>query len=279
VNAEMNETGGAHPRDARRRFRDGTWTGPTTGLCLGYLQANLVVLPAEAAADFHALCRANPRPLPLIDVTEPGDPTPRRVAPDADLRTDLPRYRVYRDGQLAAEPTRIGDLWRDDLVAFLLGCSFTAEAALLAAGVRLRHLDLGRNVPMFVTSRQCVPAGRFHGPVVVSMRPIARDQVELATRVTDAYPLAHGAPLHAGDPSAIGVRDLARPEFGDAVEPLPDEVPVFWACGVTPQAVIMAVKPQLAITHAPGHMFLTDLTDAEVRGRHRVPNDMNQYGR
>jgi len=255
------------PRECRDRFRSGEWTGPTSGLALGHLQANLVVLPAEAAGEFGELCRANPGPLPLVDVTEPGDPAPRRVAPRADLRTDLPRYRVYRRGEVVAEPTDVRDLWRDDLVAFLLGCSFTAEAALLGAGVRLRHLELGRTVPMFTTSLACAPAGRFHGPVVVSMRPIARDQVELATRVTAEYPLAHGAPLHAGDPAAIGIADVGRPDFGEAMAPLPDEVPVFWACGVTPQAVIMAVRPELAITHAPGHMFLTDVTDSEIRGR------------
>ena len=254
------------PREARRRCRTGEWTAPTTGLCLGYLQANLAVLPAELAGEFEAFCLANRRPMPLIDVTEPGDPTPRRAAPEADLRTDLPRYRVYRRGRLEAEPADVRELWRDDLVAFLLGCSFTAEAALLQAGVRLRHLELGRNVPMFATSLACAPAGRFHGPVVVSMRPIARGQVELARRVTGEYPLAHGAPLHVGDPSALGIADLGRPDFGDPVLPLAGEEPVFWACGVTPQAAIMAVRPEFAITHAPGHMFVTDLRDAEVRG-------------
>jgi uncharacterized protein YcsI (UPF0317 family) len=205
--------------------------------------------------------------MPLIDVTEPGDPSPRRVAPGADLRTDVPRYRVYRHGRLAGEPTDVSDLWRDDLVAFLLGCSFTAESVLLDAGIRLRHIELGRNVPMFITSVECAPVGRFHGPVVVSMRPVSRDKLELAASVTAEYPLAHGAPLQVGDPAAIGIADVGRPDFGDPVELLPDEEPVFWACGVTPQAVIMSVQPDFAITHAPGHMFITDLTDAEVRGR------------
>jgi uncharacterized protein YcsI (UPF0317 family) len=255
------------PQSWRARFRSGEWTDPTSGLCLGHLQANLVILPEEAAGEFGDLCRANPRPLPLVDVTEPGDPVPRRVAPGADLRTDLPRYRVYRRGEPVDEPTDVRGLWRDDLVAFLLGCSFTAESALLEAGVRLRHLELGRTVPMFVTSLACVPAGRFHGPVVVSMRPIARDHVELASRVTAEYPLAHGAPLHHGDPAALGIPDLARPDFGEPVVPLAGEVPVFWACGVTPQAVISAVKPEFAITHAPGHMFITDVGDSEMRGR------------
>jgi uncharacterized protein YcsI (UPF0317 family) len=261
----------AHPADARRRFRCGELTGVTSGLCLGYVQANLAVLPAEAADEFGEFCRANPRPMPLIDVTEPGDPTPRRVAPGADLRTDLPRYRVYRRGRLVAEPSDVCDLWRRDLVAFLLGCSFTAEAKLLEAGVRLRHQELGQNVPMFVTSVRCAPVGRFQGPVVVSMRPIDRKHVETARRVTADYPLAHGAPLQVGDPAALGLRDLDRPDFGDPIELQPEEVPVFWACGVTPQAVIMAVRPELAITHAPGHMFITDVPETAIRRRTSAP--------
>jgi uncharacterized protein YcsI (UPF0317 family) len=257
----------ATPADARQLMRDGHWDRPTSGICLGYLQANMAILPREAAEEFRRFCLANPQPMPLVDVTEPGDPTPRRVAPSADLRTDLPRYRVYRNGELAGEPTDITDLWTDDMVAFLLGCSFTAENRLLEAGVRLRHLELDRNVAMFVTSIQCTPAGRFHGPMVVSMRPIVRSQLELAERVTAELPLAHGAPVQVGDGAAIGVHDLAHPDFGDAIEPLPDEVPVFWACGVTPQAAIMAVKPELAITHAPGHMFITDVPEDQVLGR------------
>jgi uncharacterized protein YcsI (UPF0317 family) len=257
----------AHPAQVRRLIRDGGWDRPTTGLCLGYLQANLVILPRDLAGEFQSVCEANPRPMPLLDVTEPGDPHPRRVAPEADLRTDLPRYRVYRSGELTAEPTDVRDLWREDLVGFLLGCSFTAEGRLLEAGVRLRHLELGRSVPMWRTSLQVRPAGRFRGPVVVSMRPIRRDQLDLAQRVTAELPLAHGAPLHVGDPEAIGIHDLARPDWGDAILPLEDEVPVFWACGVTPQALIASVRPEFAITHAPGHMFITDVPDAAIRGR------------
>src|SRR5919201_391597 len=197
----------AKPMEVRRLIREGRWDRPTTGLCLGYLQANLVILPKVLAADFQAVCEANPRPLPLLDVTEAGDPHPRRVAPDADLRTDVPRYRIYQEGELTAEVGDVRDLWRDDLVAFPLGCSFTAEGRLLAAGVRLRHLELGQNVPMWKTSLQVQPAGTFHGPLVVSMRPIRRDQLELAERVTAELPLAHGAPLHVGDPEKIGISD------------------------------------------------------------------------
>ncbi|WP_067996567.1 putative hydro-lyase [Nocardia pseudobrasiliensis] len=249
------------PDAIRLRCRSGALAEPTTGMGLGFVQANLVVLPAESAGEFEQLCRNNPRPLPLIEKTAPGDPQPRRAAPGADLRTDIPRYRVYRHGRLADEPTDVRAIWPDDAVAFLLGCSFTAEARLLDAGIRLRHQELGRNVPMFVTSLRCAPAGRFHGPVVVSMRPIRDDQIDAARRITAELPLAHGAPLHAGDPSELGIADLTRPDFGDAIEPEADETPVFWACGVTPQAVIAASAPPLAITHAPGHMFVTDLPD------------------
>ena len=252
------------PAELRGLAREGRWTSGTTGVCLGYLQANLAVLPGRDAADFRQFCLANPRPLPLVEAAEAPDRL--RVAPGADLRTDLPRYRVYRNGQFADEITDAGGLWQGDMVAFLLGCSFTAEAALLAAGVRLRHLDLGQGVAMYVTGIECTPAGRFHGPVVVSMRPIRRDQVQLARDVTAAYPLAHGAPLHAGDPAAIGIPDLSRPDWGDPIDIMPDETPVFWACGVTPQAVIARVRPELAITHAPGYMFVTDVPEDTIRG-------------
>lgn len=249
------------PAEARRRIRAGELTGPTSGLCLGFLQANLVVLPQALAGDFEEYCRRNAQPMPLLDVTAAGDAEPRRVAPGADLRTDLPRYRVWRHGRVAAEVTDATAHWRPDLVAFLLGCSFTAEARLLAAGVPIRHLDLGRNVSMYRTAIECRPAGRFRGPLVVSMRPLRADLVDLATRVTADLPLAHGAPIHAGDPAALGIRDLARPDYGDPVPVGEDEVPVFWACGVTPQAAIAEVGPEIAITHAPGHMFITDVAD------------------
>jgi len=266
----MKELTHADPATVRARIRRGEWDRPTTGLCLGYLQANMAILPRDLAADFRAFCERNPRPTPLIEMLNPGDPVPHGVAPGADVRTDLPRYRVYRHGEMAAEPTDITDLWREDLVTFLLGCSFTAEAKLLEAGVRLRHLELGQSVPMFKTSIATEPAGPFHGPTVVSMRPIRKDQLELARRVTAEYPLAHGPPIHAGDPAQIGIADLMSPDWGDAIEVQEDEIATFWACGVTPQAVIMATRPQFAITHAPGHMFITDLGDAEIKGRQPV---------
>ena len=239
-------------------------TGPTAGLAMGYVQANLVIVPRELAFDFLLFCHRNPKPCPLLDVTEPGSPEPRRVAPGADLRTDLPRYRVYRHGEMVEEPADLRSWWRDDLVGFLLGCSFTFENALLRAGVPVRHLETGCNVPMYRTNLPCKPAGVFHGPMVVSMRPLTPAQTVKAVAVCSHYPRAHGAPIHFGSPEAIGIRDLDRPDFGDSVEVRPGEVPVFWACGVTPQAVAMEVKPSLLITHKPGHMFVTDLRDVEL---------------
>jgi uncharacterized protein YcsI (UPF0317 family) len=202
----------------------------------------------------------------LLDVTEPGSPEPRAVAPGADLRTDLPRYCVYQHGQLVEEPTDLLKWWRSDLVGFVLGCSFTFENALLQAGVPLRHLEAGCNVPMYRTSIPCQPAGVFAGPMVVSMRPLTPAQTVTATRICARFPRAHGTPIHFGDPAAIGIADLDRPDFGDRVTIRPGETPVFWACGVTPQAVAMQIKPPLLITHKPGHMFVTDLRDVDLEG-------------
>jgi uncharacterized protein YcsI (UPF0317 family) len=249
--------------EVRRQARHGQWSGPTPGLALGYVQANLVVVPRDLAFDFLLFCQRNPRPCPLLDVTEPGSPEPRRAAPGADLRTDLPRYRVYRHGELVEEPPDLGRWWRDDLVSFLIGCSFTFENALLQAGLPLRHLECGCNVPMYSTSIACEPAGVFRGPMVVSMRPLTPAQTVRAVQVCSRFPRTHGAPVHFGDPAAIGVADLDRPDFGDPVDVRPGEVPVFWACGVTPQAVAMHMRPPLLITHKPGHMFLTDWRDAD----------------
>jgi uncharacterized protein YcsI (UPF0317 family) len=250
--------------DVRRLARAGELQGPTPGLALGYVQANLVVVPRDLAFDFLLFCQRNPRPCPLLDVTEAGSPEPALVAPGADVRTDVPRYRVYLDGQLRDEPADLNAWWRKDLVAFLLGCSFTFENALLAAGVPLRHLEQGCNVPMYRTSLVCRPAGAFRGPTVVSMRPLTPAQVVTATRVCARFPRAHGTPIHLGDPAAIGIRDLDKPDFGDPVEIRPGEMPVFWACGVTPQAVAMEARPPLLLTHKPGHMFVTDLRDTEL---------------
>ncbi len=260
----MLDLRGATGADVRRCARCGELTGPTPGLALSYVQANLVIVPRDIAFDFLLFCQRNPRPCPLLDVTDAGCPDPRRAAPGADLRTDVPRYCAYRHGELIDEPSDLFGWWRDDLVGFLLGCSFTFENALLKAGIPVRHIEQGRNVPMYRTNIACRSAGIFAGPMVVSMRPLTPAQAEAATRICQRFPLAHGAPLHVGDPAALGISDINRPDFGDAVEIRRGESPVFWACGVTPQAVAMQARPSLLLTHKPGHMFVTDLRDAEL---------------
>ncbi|MGW1539568.1 putative hydro-lyase [Streptomyces sp. NPDC002309] len=251
------------PQEARTRFRAGL-TGPTAGVAAGRTQANLIAVPADWAYDMLLFCQRNPKPCPVLDVTDAGSWT-TGLAPGADLRTDLPRYRVWRDGELVDEPTDVLGHWRDDLVSFLIGCSFTFEWALSGAGVPLRHIDQGRNVPMYITSRQCRPAGRLRGPMVVSMRPVPPTRLAAAIRESSLLPAVHGGPVHCGDPSALGIDDLARPDFGDPVTADPDDIPVFWACGVTPQAAVMASRPPFALTHAPGQMFLTDARDEQYR--------------
>ncbi|MBI4310909.1 MAG: putative hydro-lyase [Chloroflexi bacterium] len=250
--------------ELRALIRQGKWTGPTVALAPGRVQANLVVLPKEQAFDFLLFCQRNPKPCPLVEVLDPGNPEASQTAPRSDVRTDLPRYRIYRDGRMSAEVEDIREEWRPDLVTFLLGCSFSFEAALQHAGVPLRHVEEGKNVSMYITAIQTTPAGQFSGPMVVSMRPIPRDKVVRAVQVTSRFPSVHGAPVHIGNPQDIGIRDLSRPDFGDAVEVRDGEVPVFWACGVTPQALAVKSRPPLMITHAPGHMFITDLRDEDL---------------
>jgi uncharacterized protein YcsI (UPF0317 family) len=249
------------PEQVRAAIRAGELDGPTAALAPGFTQANLVVLPEADAFDFLRFCVANPRPCPLLEVLEPGTVEPVQTAPGADLRTDLPRYRVYEHGELVDEPTTVA--WREDLVAFLIGCSFTFERALLAAQLPVRHIEQGVNVPMYRTTVECRPAGRFSGPLVVSMRPMTPRQAERATAITAPFTAAHGAPVHFGDPAMLGIADLEAPDYGDPVELRAGEIPVFWACGVTPQAVATASRPELMITHAPGHMFVTDLDERD----------------
>jgi uncharacterized protein YcsI (UPF0317 family) len=251
-------------REARQLIRVGEWAGVTAGMAPGYAQANLVVLPRELAYDFLLFCQRNPKPCPVLDVTDAGSAVPRFAATDADLRTDLPRYRVYRDGEMIDEPLSIEAYWRDDFVAFLLGCSFTFEHGLVQAGIPLRHLQEGSNVPVYRTNVPCQPAGIFHGPLVVSMRPIPTDLVASAVRITARYPAVHGAPVHIGSPETLGIADLGAPDWGDPTYLKEGEVPVFWACGVTPQAVAMATRPAFMITHAPGHMFITDIATTSL---------------
>jgi uncharacterized protein YcsI (UPF0317 family) len=255
------------PRDPaalRRLIRAGRYTGHTSGLAPGRVQGNVAILPAEAAGEFLRFCHANPKPCPVLAVSEPGDPRLPTLAEDLDIRTDVPRYRVYRKGDLVAEPTDLSRVWRDDLVTFVLGCSFSFEEALLAAGLEVRNVTCGCNVPMYRTSVPTRPAGRFHGPLVVSMRPFKPADAIRAIQVTSRFPDVHGAPVHIGFPETLGIADLAKPDWGDPVELRPGELPVFWACGVTPQAVVMAAKPELCITHAPGSMLVTDLENARL---------------
>lgn len=247
----------------RRAAREGSLTGPTPGLAPGYVQANLVMVPRELAFEFLLFCQRNPKPCPVLDVTEAGDPVPRHVAPDADLRTDLPAYRIWENGNLVLEVPNLSSHWREDLVSFLIGCSFTFENALLQAGLPVRHIETGRNVPMFRTNIACKPAGRFRGPLVVSMRPMLPEQAIRATQICARFPKSHGAPVHFGDPSVIGIADVHQPDYGEAVEFRPGEIPVFWACGVTPQAVAVDSKLPFLITHKPGHMFVSDRKDTD----------------
>ena len=248
----------------RERIRHGGHTGLTAGLAPGYVQANLAVLPQELAFDFLLFCQRNPKPCPLLELVEAGAVEPRRFAPGADLRSDLPRYRLYENGQLTSEFADVREIWQEDDVAFLLGCSFTFEAALTHAGIEMRHHSCGCNVPMYITNIETEPAGMFCGPMVVSMRPVAHAAVARTVQITGRYPMVHGAPIHIGDPAAIGIQDINQPDFGDAVAVEAGETPVFWACGVTPQSVAMNARPPRMITHAPGHMFITDWRDEEL---------------
>ncbi|MCA9027576.1 MAG: putative hydro-lyase [Planctomycetaceae bacterium] len=251
-------------RDVRLACRRGEWTQHTSGVASNFAQANLVILPAKSAEDFRCFCERNPQPCPLLEMTQPGDQVPHRMASDVDLRTDLPRYRVWQDGVVTDEPTDISNLWRDDLVSFLIGCSFTFDSALLQAGLPVRHVEVGCNVPMFRTNIDCIPSGPFRGPLVVSMRPFTAKEAARANELTAGFSHFHGRPVHQGDPLAIGISDLAQPDFGDAVTLLEGEMPVFWACGVTPQCALESARLPLAITHAPGHMFVTDRSNAEI---------------
>ncbi len=260
---EELRTQGTNAQEVRERIRNNEYAGPTSGLAPEHAQANLVILPRDYAFDFLKFCVRNPKPCPVLEVTDAGSPEPAITARGADLRADVPRYRVYEDGELVEEPQDILHRWRDDLVAFLLGCSFTFEVALLNAGLRIAHIDQDRNVPMYTTNRDCIPSGPFAGPLVVSMRPYRAEELPLVVRVTGRYPSRHGAPVHVGDPEALGIEDLEAPEFGDGIAIEEDQMPVFWACGVTPQAVATSAKPPLMITHSPGHTFITDQRHSE----------------
>jgi uncharacterized protein YcsI (UPF0317 family) len=238
--------------------------GSTAGIAPGYVQGNLAILPQDLATDFLRFCQLNPKPCPLIGLSDPGDPRLPALGEDLDIRTDLAGYRVWRDGEIVDEPADVLAWWRDDLVAFVLGCSFSFEEALTAEEIPLRHVEEGVRVPMYRTNIDCAPAGRFSGKLVVSMRPLRPADAIRAVQITSRFPAVHGAPLHIGLPQAIGIVDLAQPDYGDPVTVRDDELPVFWACGVTPQSVIAAVKPPFAITHQPGSMLVTDIPNRRL---------------
>lgn len=253
------------PAEVRTLIRAGKITGQTSGMCDGYAQANLLILPMEYAYDFLLFTQRNPKSCPLLEVGDVGSRVVKTMANTADIATDLPKYRVWENGVMSGEYTDISHLWRDDFVYFLIGCSFSFEGELLAAGVPVRHIEEGKNVPMYLTNIECERAGIFHGKLVVSMRPMPADQAIRAVSITSTMPRVHGAPIYIGDPAAIGIRDISSPDFGDSVTVDDGELPVFWCCGVTPQSAVMSAKPAIAISHAPGHMFITDVKNTHLK--------------
>jgi Uncharacterized conserved protein len=253
------------PAEARKLIRERKIAFNTSGMCAGFAQANLVVLPKALAYDFLLFTQRNPKSCPVLEVTDPGSRELRFIAKDADIARDIPKYRIYKKGVLEGEYADVSKFWRDDFVSFLIGCSFSFESELLEAGVPVRHIEEGKNVPMYRTSIETVPAGIFNGKMVVSMRPIPDDLVVKAVTVTASMPRVHGSPIWIGDPGAIGIKDINRPDFGDAVTINKGETPVFWCCGVTPQSVAMNVKPEIVITHSPGHMFITDIKNIDLK--------------
>lgn len=255
----------ASARDIRMAIRSGSYRGHTSGLAAGKLQCNLAILPERFALDFLRFCQRNSKPCPIVGVSETGDPFLRTLGHDIDIRTDVPRYRVFRDGALTEEPYDLRGLWSDDLVTVALGCSFTFENALLRHGVPVRHMETGTNVPMYRSNLALTPSGPFGGKMVITMRPIPVQQIEAAYTISGRYPQAHGAPIGHGDPSDFGISDLSKPDWGEAVEIRDGEVPVYWACGVTPQNVLLEAKLPICITHSPGHMLIADVAeDAET---------------
>lgn len=255
---------GTTPSEVRAEARAGRLTGHTASLAAGHVQGNLVIVPEAAAAEFLLFCQRNPKPCPVLAVGEPGDPSLPELGADIDIRSDVPRYRVFRDGEPAGRPSDVADVWRDDLVTFVLGCSFSFEEALLEQGIPLRHHEQGSNVAMYRTDVPARSAGRFRGPTVVSMRPFLPQHAIRAIQVTSRFDRVHGAPVHLGDPSQIGIDDIDAPDFGDRVEVAPGEIPLFWACGVTPQLALRDAGLDLCITHDPGAMLVTDLRNADL---------------
>lgn len=260
----MPDIGNLSLQEIRALIRNNKIDKPTSGMCKGHIQANLVIVPKDLAYDFLLFAQRNPKACPVLDVTDIGSAEPKLMAKGADLRTDLSRYRIYQHGELVDEVSDLTDYWRDDLVCFLLGCSFSFETAMLNASIPIRHIEDNHNVPMYITNIETEPAGKFHGKMVVSMRPIPYPLITKAVQATSRFPQVHGAPIHIGDPSLIGIQDISSPDFGDPSIIKAGEVPVFWACGVTPQSIAMTSRPELVITHAPGYMFICDLRDEDL---------------
>lgn len=262
---EINQYADKKPWEVRELIRQGEITGQTSGMCSGYAQANLCVLPKEYAYDFLLFTQRNPKSCPILEVTDTGSRMLKSIAHGADIATDIPKYRIWKNGELVGEYSDVVQFWRDDLVSFLIGCSFSFEFELIAADIDVRNISMGCNVPMYITNIDTVPAGVFSGKMVVSMRPVKYEQLASAVMVSGQMPRVHGSPIHIGDPSVIGIKDVSKPDFGDSVPIREGEVPVFWCCGVTPQSVVMHSKPSFCITHSPGHMFITDVKNSLLK--------------
>ncbi|MEH6649428.1 MAG: putative hydro-lyase [Motiliproteus sp.] len=253
------------PHQLRQRIRSGEHQGNTSGYSQGFVQGNLVILPREWAAEFLQFCQRNPKPCPLVGMSaQPGDYMLPDLGEDLDIRSDLPSYKVYKNGELVEEVADVSAHWRDDLVTFVLGCSFSFEEALIADGLEVRNIAQQVNVPMYRTNIECKPAGRFSGNMVVSMRPFVAADAIRSVQICTRFPSVHGAPIHLGDPSLIGINDINHTDFGDPVTINENELPVFWACGVTPQVALEQAKPPFCITHSPGCMLVTDLPNSRL---------------
>lgn len=259
----MEDYRNMRPEEAWKKIRSGEIDYPTAGMCGGYAQANLVILPREYAEDFRKFTERNPKPCPVLEILD-GSPLVHAMGEGASIVTDIPRYFIYRNGVKTDEVTDVSPYWQEDFVGFLIGCSFSFEEALLEAGIDVRHISMGCNVPMYKTNMECEKAGIFEGPLVCSMRPMTPENAKKAAEITGRYPNVHGAPVHMGDPAQIGISDIGCPDYGDSVEIGDGEIPVFWACGVTPQAAVERAKPPIVITHAPGHMFITNVKNADL---------------
>lgn len=253
------------PLEVRKLISEGKITGQTSGMCLGYAQANLVIVPKDIAYDFLLFTQRNPKSCPLLEVGDVGDKFLKYLGKDINIAKDIPKYRIYKKGELIGEYTDIEKFWREDFVSFLIGCSFSFESELLEVDIPVRHIEEGCNVPMFKTNINCNEAGIFKGKMVVSMRPIPKDKIVKSVLVSGSMPKVHGAPIHIGNPEDIGIKDINKPDFGDKVTIKEGEVPVFWPCGATPQSVIMNVKPEIVITHSPGHMLITDIKNVNLK--------------